>query len=147
MNLHTEAHHYALRKALLGDSTYAPSCLKDWHGASHILSNSITRFAEDSSMTKAAMQRLAPDKHSDRILVRRNYQKVPRIQAAAERRRTKLIKEIAEYSHYNDLEASVLKSERLLIHIHDAAVKIQRVFRGYSARKTTEIVRVYTANP
>jgi hypothetical protein len=131
---------FMTRKAPLGDSSYVPSCLKSWHGATRKFSSSVTAFFLDTSMDKQALRRSAPHKHTELICSKRTEQKVSVIQAQETRHRAKLTREIAVLRHLNKLEKEIVTSQRHVDSMDQAAAVIQRYFRGWLARRQTEKV-------
>jgi hypothetical protein len=136
---------FIARKAPLGDSSYIPSCLKSWHGATRKFSSSVTTFFIDTSMDKQSMRRSAPHKHTELICSKRTEQKVSTIQAKETKLRAKLTREIDIRRHLNELEAEIITSQRHVDSMDQAAAVIQRFFRGWLEKRLTEEVSVNSA--
>lgn len=131
---------FRARRASAGDSSYVPSCFKGWHGATSKFTHSVTSLFEDSSMTKHTLHRTAPLKHFHLLTLQLSKHKVPTTQLATQRRKDKLVKQIAAYQHHFEMRAEVLSSENKLAYMEQAAGLIQRTVRGFLARRHTEPV-------
>lgn len=91
-------------------------------------------------MDKVALQKKAPEVHSEVVAAIRSYQKVSNKKGKAGRRKLLLEKEISRRQHLNGIEAEIARSEMKLAQMNEAASAIQRAFKVYTTRKQNDEV-------